>query len=151
MTVKPQAEGFTRTPSLSSEDEGHYLLLEQPYTKGFRLLHYTKIPGGLHRTGPLGNAVLIGFQGIFCRNPATCYSHGLVEMRVEKAWLQASRVHAGLLSRTVRHVLNVSNVEESVRRGAQSGERLLCVGATGQEDCGLSAGSSAGGSTSGQW
>ncbi|XP_076446907.1 uncharacterized protein LOC143284136 [Babylonia areolata] len=155
VTVRPQADGFTRTPSLSSEDEGHYALLEQPYHRGFRMLHFTRIPGGLQRTGHCGaahgSAVLIDFQGIFSRNPSTCGSNssGVVEMRVEKAWLQASRVHSGLLSRrSVQHVLNTSHVEESVRRGAQGGERLLCVGATGQEDCGVTGTGASGGLSS---
>lgn len=151
VTVHPQVDGFSRTPSLSSEDEGHYLLLEQPYARGFQLQHFTKIPGGLQRTGHLGSSVLIDFQGIFCRSPATCSSsNGCVELRVEKAWLQASRMHGGLLSRCVQHVLNTSNVEESVKRGAQSGERLLCVGMTGQEDCRLTAPGNGNGTTSGQ-
>ena len=150
VTVCPQTDGFSRTPSLSSEDEGHYLLLEQPYARGFKLLHFTKIPGALQRTGHLGSSILINFQGIFCRSPDTCRSVGCVELRVEKAWLQATRVQSGLLSRCVQHVLNTSSIEESMRRGAQSGERLLCVGVTGQEDCRLAVSSSGGPTSSGQ-
>ncbi|KAL8605344.1 hypothetical protein ACOMHN_031283 [Nucella lapillus] len=153
VTVRPQADGFTRTPSLSSEDEGHYALLEQPYARGFRLLHFTRVPGGLQRTGHCGAAhgaaVLIDFQGVFCRGPSACGTRGVTELRVEKAWLQASRLTSGLLTRSVHHVLNSSHVEESVRRGAQGGERLLCVGATGQEDCGVSSGTT-GGTSSGE-
>ncbi|KAK7096667.1 uncharacterized protein [Littorina saxatilis] len=148
VTVRPQSEGFSRTPSLSSEDEGHYLLLEQPYSRGFRLLHFTKIPGGLQRTGHLGAAVLIDFQGIFSRNPATCHLGGCTELRVEKAWLQSTRVQSGLLSRCIQHVLNTSNIEESIKRGAQSGERLLSVAMTGQEDCRLTTPGNGGGTTS---
>lgn len=135
VTVRPQSDGYSRTPSLSSEDEGHYILLEHPYTFGFRLMHFTKVPGGLQRTGHLGNAVLISFQGIFCRNPVSSNNGSCLELRVEKAWLQASRVHSGILTRTTQHIIHMVNVEESINRAAQSGERLLCVAMTGQEDC----------------
>ncbi|KAK7465225.1 hypothetical protein BaRGS_00037595 [Batillaria attramentaria] len=136
VSVRPQVDGYTRTPSLSSEDEGHYTLLEQPYTRGFHLMHFTKIPGGIQCSGHLNNSsVLIDFQGIFCRNPATCNTVTCTELRVEKAWMQANRVHGSFLSRSVQHIIDVAHVEESINRAAQGGERLLCVASTGQEDC----------------
>lgn len=155
VTVRPQGDGYSRTVSLSSEDDGHYLHLEQPYTRGYHMMHFTKIPGGIQRTGQLNASVLIDFQGVFCRNPAshtgclsgsaaqlrsgsresTCMQSAVTELRLEKAWMQANRVQGGLLSRSVHHIIDVSHVEESINRAAQGGERLLCVAATGQEDC----------------
>ncbi|KAL8573384.1 hypothetical protein ACOMHN_032399 [Nucella lapillus] len=113
-----------------------YTLLGEQFTKGYRMLYFTRMPGDLQLK--MSSNIFACFTGFFRMNPNLGeWLEGPVswQLRVQRSWVQSRIENTGsFLSPKQRRTVDTTQLVASIARNTQCGERLVAATETGHSE-----------------
>ncbi|KAL8573383.1 hypothetical protein ACOMHN_032398 [Nucella lapillus] len=112
-----------------------YAMLGEQFTKGYRMLYFSRMPGHLTKRGNL--RLFASYVGFFHMTPNLEHLEGPVtwKLRVQRSWLQSHLQNiGGFMSQLQRRDVRMNQLVDSIAGNTQHGERLVAATCTGHSE-----------------